>query len=622
MNFVFATTALLASWLCIAAMLLGLGFGLIAITRFDRPRSQPFSTAFWLGFAAVLALLQCWHFLFRISIAPWILLSLLAIPGLWRSRKTIAEVFAAGTEHRITLGLSLLALVYVANRSLGPCLAFDSGLYGQPAVNWFVSYPVVPGLANLQERIGFNNSIFLFYAMLDHGFWHGRSNELVNGLLLSALLLQIIWSGRRVLGRGTREAGTDLFDMVLLIPAMFIAIDPQFYNIASAVTDPAVAVLMFVGASRLLRVLWGTSQDPALDGFFIIVTGAAALTVKLSALAFATTAGLLVCWNWLRRPGNLVSSIRSVAVLSSVAAAMLIVPWLARGLILTGYPVYPMTVGALNVDWRVPESVAANERGFIKEFARYYYDPNLITNRVARGQYRNPAGNWIKPWILRAFELAKGEMVIPIALTLLGLVAFAGFPADVSVVASRIGLAWLATIPALALLLQGILFGPSPRFMLPGCWILAATVLSLSLHTQVSRSIAARNAYVLVVCCIAALLVGGRAMRFLSHHQPDAALATLFNAPGPDDGFYNAPKAEFHRVATLSGLTVLSPVNDGRIWNGPLLSAPDPVPELALRVAGDPGYGFKTLTTLEQPSGVKNGPVLSSRSPLKAESNR
>ena len=620
MNFVFATTALLGSWLCIAAMLLGLGFGLIAIARFDRPHRQPFSTAFWLGFAAALAFLQCWHLLFRISVLPWILLSLLAVPGLWKSRKTIAELFAGRASHRITLALSLLALLYVANRSLGPCLAFDSGLYGQPAVNWFVSYPVVPGLANLQERIGFNNSIFLFYAMLDHGFWRGRSNELVNGLLLSALLLQIIASARRLLERKNRAWAPELFDMVLLIPAMFIAIDPQFYNIASVVTDPAVAVLMFVSASRLLRILWGASQDPALDGFFIIVTGMAAITLKLSALAFATTAGLLVCWSWSRLPPNAIVSIRSAVARSSLAAAMLIVPWLIRGLILSGYPVYPVTVGALNVDWKVPESVAANERGFIKEFARYYYDPNLITNRTVRGQYRDPSGGWIKPWILRAFDVAKGEVVIPIALTVLGLVALAGFPADVSTVASRFGLAWLATIPALALLVQGILFGPSPRFMLPGCWILAAAVLSLSLRSQVS--IAARSAYVVVVCCIAASLVGGRALRFLSHHQPDAALATLFNAPGPDEGFYDVPKADFRPVVTRSGLAVLSPVRDGRIWNGPLMSAPDPVPDLALRVVGSPRHGFKTLTTVHQPSGVKNGPVLSSRSLLKAESNR
>lgn len=619
MNFVFATTALLASWLCISAMLLGLGFGLIAIARFDRPHSQPFSTAFWLGFAVVLAFLQCWHFLFRISVAPWILLSLLAVPGLWKSRNTFAKVFAGRRKHRITLALSLLALVYVANRSLGPCLAFDSGLYGQPAVNWFVSYPVVPGLANLQERIGFNNSIFLFYAMLDHGFWHGRSNQLVNGLLLSALLLQIIWSGRRVLGRRSSQLGPDLFDTVLLIPAMFIAIDPQFYNIASVVTDPAVAILMFVSASRLLRVLWDSSSNPSLDGFFIIVTGAAALTLKLSALAFVTTAGLLVCWNWSRGPGNFVSSIRKAGVRSSLAAAILIGPWLLHGLILTGYPVYPMTVGALNVDWKVPESVAANERGFIKEFARYYYDPNLITSRMARGQYRSPTGSWIKPWILRAFEVAKGEMVIPIALTALGLVALVGFDANTSLVTSRIGLAWLATIPALALLVQGVLFGPSPRFMLPGCWILAATVLSLSLHSQVSRSIAARSAYVLVVCSIAASLVGGRALHLLSHDKPDAALATLFNAPGPDDGFYHLPKANFRPVVSRSGLTVLSPINDGRIWNGPLMSAPDPVPDVALRVAGNPRYGFKTLDVVDQPSKTETDQVLLSRNPQEAE---
>ena len=597
MNLVFPTVAVLASWLCISAMLIGLGLGLMALVRLPQPSSQFLLTAFWLGFAVLLALLQCWHFFFRINAMPWILLSLAAIPGLWKSRKSIIEFFAAVTKHPITLALSVLAILYLINRSLGPCLAFDSGLYGQPAVKWFTSYPVVPGLANLQERLGFNNSIFLFYAMLDHGFWHGRSNQLVNGLLLSALLLQVIWSSARLLDRDNPERSSDLFDAVLLIPALFIAVDGQFYNIASIVTDPAAAVIMLVAASRLFRILLGRSENLASDGFFVIVILVAAVTVKLSAVAFAATATLLVCWTWFRTRDTEPLSVRRATGLSAVAAAALIVPWMVRGAILSGYAIYPIALSATNLDWRVPESVVARESGFIREFARYYYDPNFITDGMVRGQYRSPSGSWIGPWILRSFEFARGEVVIPTALTLLGLILLVGFSSREGVLAPTLRFGWLAVLPALALLIQCVLLGPSPRFMFAGFWVLAAVIISIALGPFVLRSVVVPRACIVMFGLIAGFLVGGHALRLFVRQQPAVALAVLFNPPGPDGGFYDLPKAEFSPFVTRSGLTVLSPVKDGRIWDGPLVSAPDPVEDLQLRIAGNLRYGFRTPAT-------------------------
>src|SRR5271163_1901296 len=209
MQLAFATTAVLATWFCVAVMLVGLGLGLIALVRLAQPSHQPLLTAFWLGFATLLFLLQCWHFLFRISTLPWIIFSLAAMPGLWKSRRLVARSCTAVRGNPVFVCLAALAVLYAANRSIGPCLAFDSGLYGRPAVKWFISYPLVTGLGNLNERIAFNNSIFLFYAMLDHGFWQGRSHHLVNGLLLAALLLQVISSCIRLFDRHNPDNSDD-----------------------------------------------------------------------------------------------------------------------------------------------------------------------------------------------------------------------------------------------------------------------------------------------------------------------------------------------------------------------------------------------------------------------------
>ena len=89
--------------------------------------------------------------------------------------------------------------------------------------------------------------------MLDHGFWQGRSHQLVNGLLLGALLLQVISSSVRLFDRHNPENSGNLYEAVLLIPAAVIAIDPEFLSISSITTDPAVSIMMFIGAARLFE---------------------------------------------------------------------------------------------------------------------------------------------------------------------------------------------------------------------------------------------------------------------------------------------------------------------------------------------------------------------------------
>jgi hypothetical protein len=594
MHLAFATTAVLATWFCVAAMLIGLGFGLIALVRLAQPSYQPFLTAFWLGFATLLFLLQCWHFLFRISALPWIICSLVAVPGLWMSRKIAANSLVRVSQARVWLVLAALAVLYAANRSIGPCLAFDSGLYGQPAVKWFVTYPLVIGLSNLNERIGFNNSILLFYAMLNHGFWQGRSQQLVNGLLLSALLVQVTRSGARLLERRSPKDCGDLFDAVLLIPAVVLAIDREFFNIASITTDTAVSIMMFVGASRLFRILADTTKDVAVDGFFVIVVLVSAVTIKLSALAFAGTAGFLVCWSWFRLRQAEMFTFGSLTALAVFAAGLMVVAWMARGVILSGYLAYPATTGSMNVDWKVPDTVALRERTFVREFALHYYDVVSVGGDISPDRDRTFSSSWLRPWISNAFALAKGEVVIPTALAAAGLLFLVlaltrarDFP-DIHKAA------FLTFIPPLALLIQSVLLGPSPRFMFVGLWVLAAVSLSLGLRRFVLQSVAIRRAALAIICLLAVFVVGARAHNYFVRHEPATALAVLFNVPGPDDGFYRLPAADLVPFVTQSGLTILHTTKNGLIWDGPLLSSPERNPGLELRVTGNPRYGFRT----------------------------
>jgi hypothetical protein len=77
----------------------------------------------------------------------------------------------------------------------------DDYNYEFQAVRWFFDYPLVPGLANLHGRLGFNNSHHLLAALLSRGRWAGHVNHLVNGFVVALALVYVLVAMVRVIRR-------------------------------------------------------------------------------------------------------------------------------------------------------------------------------------------------------------------------------------------------------------------------------------------------------------------------------------------------------------------------------------------------------------------------------------
>src|SRR3970282_253738 len=95
------------------------------------------------------------------------------------------------------------------------------------------------------------------------------------------------------------------------------------------------------------------------------VTSALAFTV---AAAFKLSIALVALPAWLiamilTAPGAAQgeASLRRAAAVALAMSGVLMGTWLARGVVLSGYPLYPATALGFPVDWRVPAEQAAAE---------------------------------------------------------------------------------------------------------------------------------------------------------------------------------------------------------------------------------------------------------------------
>src|SRR5688572_9579424 len=182
--------SILVTWTLLLAIAAGIGLIFRRLFGLRRLDAQAFLTSFWFGISLIILLLQLWHFLFPIKWQAFGVLLAVGIGGLLGSATEIWK-WLDRTNWRKNYGLFLvLALLglWLANRAMGPCTAYDSGMYHAPTINWVQTCLVVPGLGNLHGRLAFNGSSLLYAALVVVGPWSGRSNHLVNGLFLFGLL--------------------------------------------------------------------------------------------------------------------------------------------------------------------------------------------------------------------------------------------------------------------------------------------------------------------------------------------------------------------------------------------------------------------------------------------------
>src|SRR5882762_7901880 len=342
------------TWAVIALALIGLGS--IVLTQFSEAYSL--IDAFWMGLAISVAVLEIWSLLLPLTASATMFLFGAGLLGLALNRSALRNSLRSTLQtSRWLLLLGIAFAFFLALRSFGPCEYYDTGLYGAAAVRWIQTYPAVPGLASLHGRLGFNSSVFLCIAALGQGAWKGLGFHLFTGFLLSALWVTLLPACARCLRRATSPA--DWFHCILALPAFFWTTRSR---IVGTQTDEPAAIVSLIAAGILFEDLSrprGEDHQPPRTSRLVLAATLFSLAVsfKLSTAVFALLAWCLVfrrIWQTSVSPQLRRLHLGAAFVYSS----LLLLPWFARSIILSGYPLFPATIFAFPVPWKTPLSAA------------------------------------------------------------------------------------------------------------------------------------------------------------------------------------------------------------------------------------------------------------------------
>lgn len=552
---------------------------------------EPLLLSFWLGWVGALGLLQIWHFWLKVDGRALLLLGGVGAAGLVWNRHDLWDLLRRNVREQL---IPLLAVglfgVWLANRATGPILHFDTGLYHMTSVKWATTYPIVPGLGNVHGRLAFNSSFFLYAAMLNAGAWVNQAHHLANGLLLFVLLGQTCVSLAKLRIVAHDQRMYQLYHSLLFAPVLLetLRLDGMFYlaptNLSPDVSVFALGIMLsgqglaFLGTHPQHRAAW-------YHLFWMTLVACVGITIKLSFVVLAGTFLGVVYAIWLvRQRAWLRPALQPVLVVIALCGMTILVPWVIRGIILSGYPAYPSAAWGFPVEWRIPRALVLGEANWVRSWSR---QPWVFWSEVLSGS------KWLKPWM----DGVPDIVIKPVELTLLALVGGAlccggrgrtqQWWRDAQ---------WLFFLPPVIALVFWFVSAPSPRFAGGLFWIVAAGALALMLNQffqmyNTEQYIVIASSYAL---CI---------MVFLHVSPLRNPLWMVVEEPSKD-GLAPVPTFAYEQLTTDSGMPIYIPLGADQVqcWDAPLPCAPDLRSTLRLRVPGDLSQGF----ILDKPRAIAN----------------
>ena len=354
-----------------------LGVGRLVIHLFADKESQlkvSVPILLFIGLFTAMGILSITHFFIPVSIISFSLLSFLACIGYFLSVKTMhLELGLSSITQRLFLfGVGVLILF---QSSQTPTWV-DTRLYHNQVVQWYSHYPIVKGLANLFFAYGYNSFFHLYASQYTFGFLPVLYSQSAAVSFLFLLFAYYII-------QSISEKNSS--PIVLLLICLVVFRD----RISSTTPDGLIYILIAVGVLEFVK-----SSKQRESHVFLILSFFMIPMVKLSGVVYA----LLIIPYVLQRHQHKLNFLFVIGVVMGCV-------WVARNLVLSGYPLMPLSVGSFPFKHTIPYDILKQGVLEIKYFQRLPLD----NWRDAIGV---PFPYWVPKWYSLHERIDKSLMLL------------------------------------------------------------------------------------------------------------------------------------------------------------------------------------------------------------------
>jgi hypothetical protein len=283
--------------------------------------------------------------------------------------------------HRLTYILlfslcALLVFVISSHEVIHP----DTVMYHAPSIKWMETYKAVPGIVNIDRRLGYQSWWFAVQALFRFDFVWPNSFLFINSCVACWFLAFVT---ERIAYWLNREKQSFFLWTALL--AISLLCWTQVRLTAASASPDFIAAMYIWAAFYLFSKREG--HDAVLN-ILIVTLSYAAISVKLSSVFIAL---LPVCLFFILPKAGRYKAFIQWGLIS----LLLIAPCLVRNVINTGYPLYPSpALNFFNPDWKAPLSRVQRESNYIEAYARVPFENFGDADKLIQ----QPISQWLPAW--------------------------------------------------------------------------------------------------------------------------------------------------------------------------------------------------------------------------------
>jgi len=350
--------SVLLIWLIISLVLYVSGDIFLRIYNYTCKRNEAYSllNTILIGIPFLSIILMLISFFLPISTNISILLYLFSFLYLLVTRKW--HIFYQTIKYRIKLytiveliflSISALVFIFIVTWALPN---FDSTYYHHQSQRWIEDYPLVKGIANLEERFGFNSIYFILNSPFTFRFLHGEAQFCIQSLLAVFIFLWIF-------DKLVRSDYDLKYCILLFIYIIFISVN--LIGLSDSSTDVSSNLIAFYLIVRAILIPDLLKKDALL--YISVLPFLAAIKLSMAFISLICIFPLI----------QLARDKELKAILFLLLFVLLMMSlWILRNAFISGYLIYPFyQLDILNVDWKLPKDVAIAENKYISGGARW-----------------------------------------------------------------------------------------------------------------------------------------------------------------------------------------------------------------------------------------------------------
>jgi len=285
-------------------------------------------------------------------------------------------------KHPRKLLLVIPFIIFIMLINSGAVLMDDTDSYHIQMIKWIQEYGTVPGIANLHVRYGLNSSWFVTAGFLLQPFFGITPYLALNGLLS-------VWAGSYLLNkiyivytRKPDEKKTSVLAASFVLFCLMIFCWPMIRG------NPATANYDFITTFIIVVIFLESYEANKLTLFpELLIWPCFLFTVRIINYPWLLLSLLVLVYLYRIRQNKL-------ATICLFSALLIVIPFLARNIYLSGYVFYPLhQLDLFNTDWKADDRIMSAYVEFTRTFNRVneMHLPIEETRRI-------PFPEWITFW--------------------------------------------------------------------------------------------------------------------------------------------------------------------------------------------------------------------------------